>query len=712
MRKFFLAVLFLFSVVYASGQKSNLSVQFDRILFSELADTLEQLVPVKIYYSDKWVDTLYLPFRSDNEPFDEALEKSLRREGFSFIITEGNMVVLSKGYSIKTSFRKDYLEYLQKNYAAADTSQYIRPPAQQEEIQVSDESRVFKIGKPSAGSSGSRVTLTGSVFNTLEGQGIAGAVVYIEKLKAGAMTNESGYYSIIVPPGQYQLEYRMVGMKTTRRNVIIYSGGILDVGMTESANQLKEIVISANRENSVRNVRIGIEKINVKMLRQIPMGMGEADIIKSSLMLPGVQTVGEASGGYNVRGGSADQNLVLLNNAPIINSSHFFGFFSAFNSDLITDVTLYKSGMPAKYGGRLSSVMEISLLEGNSEKIRVSGGISPFTGRILFEGPLKKEKSSFILGTRATYSDWILEMLKDNKLKKSRAGFYDIQAAVTTEINDKNSLSLSGYLSNDVFSYYGESAFDYGNLAATLNWKHTFGPKLSARFYAILSNYDYQLDYNQDSTTYSSNYYSLNQKIIRTDFTYYPANKHKMEFGLDAVHYTLSPGEREPYGEYSVITPRSLEKERALEPALYISDEFEVSSGLLISGGLRGVMFTSFGPATDYRYFENTAMSAETIKDTINYNKGQIAGTYPGLEFRLSSRLILSPGASLKLGVQRVYQYITYGIKHHFDVAHRCLEAERQVYKTSEGRSGFNWSLQHLRKESFGNIRGNLLQET
>jgi hypothetical protein len=377
---------------------------------------------------------------------------------------------------------------------------------------------------------------------------------------------------------------------------MIFSDGVLDIEMTENTNQLDNVNVSANKENMVRNVRLGIEKISVKMLRQIPMGLGEADLIKSSLLLPGVQTVGEASGGYNVRGGSADQNLVLLNYAPVINSSHFFGFFSAFNSDLIKDVTLYKSGIPAKFGGRLSSVMDIVPLEGNNDKIKVSGGISPVTGRVLVEGPIKKNKCTFVIGTRTTYSDWILRLLADQRLKKSTASFYDIQGIINISINEKNSISISGYYSNDKFDYYRENAFNYGNFASTLKWHHSFSPKLSSQISAIISDYHYQLDTKQDSTNFNSIYYELNQKILRADFLYFPADKHKIEFGLDATYYSLSPGIRKPIGDFSLITTKQLERERAVEPALYISDEFEISPVFSVSGGLRSALFTSFGP--------------------------------------------------------------------------------------------------------------------
>ncbi|MCE5346160.1 MAG: TonB-dependent receptor [Bacteroidales bacterium] len=658
MKKLLLIITIFISASCVFGQDKNLSIRFNRILFSDLVDTLEKSIPVKIYYSNKWVDTLLLSVDSENEKFEDLLGKSLGKSGFSFIITEGNKVILSKGYSIKTNFQKEYLEYLKKNYASTDTSEFVRPVVRQEKSSISDEYKVFRIGKQAGSHTGDKVTLSGTVISSVDGEFISGAIVYVEKLKAGAMTNNSGYYSVTLPAGQYQIEYRMVGMKTTRRNAIIYSDGALDVEMSENTNQLNEIVVSANRENMVKNVRIGIEKINTKMLKQIPMGMGEADIIKSSLLLPGVQTVGEASSGYNVRGGSADQNLVLLNNAPIINSSHFFGFFSAFNSDLISDVTLYKSGMPSKYGGRLSSVMEIAPLEGNRERVKVSGGVSPVTGRILVEGPVKKGKGSFIIGTRATYSDWILGMLDDPQLQKSSAGFYDVQGIINTEINARNSISLSGYYSKDKFDYFSVNAFDYRNLASTLKWKHIFNPKLSAQFYGIVSNYDYHLNENQDSTDYSSTYYKLDQRVLRADFLYFPVAKHKVEFGLDAIYYSLLPGVRTPVGDYSVTATKRIEKEHALEPALYLSDEFEVNQNLSVSGGIRGTLFTSFGPKTEFQYFENTSRTVESISDTIIYGDGKIIKVYPGLEFRVSSRLILSPESSLKIGVQRVYQYI------------------------------------------------------
>lgn len=658
MKKVLLFFLLIFILCRANAQEEKLSFQFQQILFRDLADTIEKSVPVRIYYSDKWVDSLYLNVNSDNESLDDILKRSMNKSGLSFIITDDRKIILSKGYTIKTDFQKEYIESLRKNLVKKDTAIYARTVQKEEEKPVNEEYKVFKIGNPSGSSSNRNAILSGLVANSGTGEPITGVVVYVARLKAGAVTNSTGYYSIELPAGQYQIEYRMVGMAQTVRNIIIYSDGTLDVRMSESTNRLNEVIVSASRENIVRNVRMGVEKINVKMLKQIPMSMGEADLFKSSLMLPGVTSVGEASGGYNIRGGSTDQNLILLNNAPIINPSHFFGFFSSFNSDMIEDVTLYKSGTPAKFGGRVSSVMDISLREGNMEKYNVSGGISPLTGRLMAEGPIVKNKSSFIISGRSTFSDWILGMMDNIQLQKSSAGFNDILGMLTIDPDEKNSFSLSGYISNDNFDYYKESAISYRNFASTLKWRHVYSPKLSSVFSAVVSDYSYYDNSNKDSSTFYSLNYSLEQKIARADFTWYPYENHKIDFGLDFTDYSLMPGVRKPVGTYSEILPQRLEREKALEPSFYISDEYEISPRLLLSAGLRFTLFTSFGPETRFIYDENSARTLSGITDTVFYRAGKILNMYPGPEFRVSSRFVLTTDLSLKAGIQRTYQYL------------------------------------------------------
>lgn len=658
MKRLRIIVLLVFFSAVLTGQDNVLSLQFSDILFRDLADTVEKTVPVKIYYSDKWVDTLYLDVSSRGESLNGLFDKSLLNSGFSFFITDDNKLILSKGSRIKTNFSRELQDYLRKRVTVPDTVRYVQPSAIDEEAAINEEYKIFKIGSPSALKKSETAFLSGTIKDLSTGEPFAGLIVYVEKLKAGVVTNNAGYYSLELPKGQFVVEYRMVGMKTAKRNVIIYSDGMLDVGLVQSTNLLGEVTVSASRESNVREVEMGIEKINMKMLKQIPMGMGEADLLKTSLLLPGVNSAGEASAGFNIRGGNVDQNLILFDGAPIINPSHFFGFFSAFNPDIIQDVVLYKSGIPAKYGGRISSVMDIRLKEGSTDKVNISGGVSLFTGKLMVEVPLQKKKSSFIVSGRTTYSDWALKLLDDVQLQKSSAGFNDIQGLLTFSAGEKDNFSISGYLSNDRFDYYEESAMSYSNLTSSVKWNHKYSTRLFSQVAGIISNYDYAVDSKQVPETSSTMSYKLSQKKLRTDFTWLPREDHKVEFGLDATHYSLAPGNQVPLGLSSEIVPKSLETEQAVEPAVYISDEYEVSPRLLLSGGFRFTLFTSLGPETRFIYAPGVPRSVGSITDTAYYRKGQILKMYAGPEFRFSARYIVAPDLSVKAGIQRNFQYL------------------------------------------------------
>lgn len=658
MKRFLYILFFVILTGNLNAQDKNLSFSFSKILFKDLVDTVERSVPVKIYYSNSWVDSLYLDINARNDSLSGLFSKSLINSGLNFIITGDHKVIFSKGYVIKTNFSREYREYLKKNLTVPDTTKYILPSQKTEESTINEEFKVFKIGTPSTSDRSGFAVLSGFVTNAETKEALPGVIVYVDKIKAGAISNTVGYYSIELPVGQCQVEYRMIGMRTAKRNLIIYSGGILNLSMTSITNQLNEVVVSANRENNVRNEKMGIEKISMKMMKQIPMGMGEVDLLKSSLLLPGVQTVGEASSGFNVRGGSTDQNLILLDGAPIINPSHFFGFFSAFNSDIIQDVTLYKSGVPARFGGRISSVMDIVLKEGSRDKVNISGGISPFMGKLMVEGPLMKKKSSFIVSARSTFSDWILKLLNNIKLQKSSANFNDLQGLLTVDLNSKNNVSLSGYLSNDYFDYYKQNAFQYSNFSSTLKWKHSYTQKFSSLISAVISNYKYQIDTKDDSSKANSLKYQIDQRILRADFTWYPGINHKIEFGANATEYSLSPGIQNPIGSFSKTLSRTLEKERALEPSVYLSDEFDITPRLLISAGLRFNLFTAFGPKTQFIYSSDGTRSVENLSDTLYFKKGQVVCTYPGLEYRFSTRFIITPDLSVKAGIHSNYQYL------------------------------------------------------
>lgn len=653
-------VLFLFIIAFSSqiaAQNEKLNLTFEKILFEEFVDTIETMLPVKIYYANEWVDSLYISVKSNNQSLTTILDKIFQNKKFSYIETDRNKIIISKEYKIKTDYAIEYKRYLQTKTYDNDTNIYTLPTVTSETEDINEELKVFRIGSASKYEKGKLSTLTGYITHEESGESIPGTTVYIDELKKGTISDYDGYYELSVPTGRYNIQYRNVGMNSTNRNVMLYSDGSLDVAMSEPGIQLNEITIKVDRQDKVQNMNIGVEQISSKMMRQIPMAMGEADAIKSSLLLPGVQTVSEASAGFNVRGGSSDQNLILLNGAPIINSSHFFGFFSAFNSDMIENVTLYKNGIPAKYGGRVSSVMEIDLIQASKEKFKMRGGVNPFSARLLAEIPLGN-RASIAASGRATYSDWILGLLNNKQLQKSSAGFYDFQAIADIDINARNTLSFSGYYSNDKFNLHKQSAFDYSNIATTINWRHQYNAGFNSTISFITSQYDYELSSLQDTASFKKMLYSLQQKIVRADFCYLLDANHTLDFGFEGKIYNLMPGKQIPLGENSIIQPKTLQKESAWETALYISDEYNVSSVLNISAGLRLPLFVVVGPRDLVDFGENSPHTKGYVIDTIQYSNNEIINSNLHPEFRFIAKLNLWSDNSIKAGYQRIYQYI------------------------------------------------------
>lgn len=656
-RLLYICILVLLCLPLAA-QNEKFSLKLHDVLFSEFVDSIEKKTMCKIYYANEWIDSLIISVDAEDEEIGQILATALAGSGLTFISAGNKQFILSKGSAIKTNFREEYEQYLADRISKLDTDtySYSRQP-EEEENDISEEFRLYKIGNPAEMDRIGEVRLSGTILHTGSNVPIMGAIVYIRKLQIGALADAKGNYALLLPRGKYTVEFRRVGMKSTIRNLIVYSGGTFNMEMEEKINQLEEVTVSADQENQVLNLRIGTEEIDMKMLKQMPMGLGEVDVIKSSLLLPGVQSVGEAAAGYNVRGGSTDQNLMLLNDAPILNSSHFFGFFSTFNSDVIGDITLYKSGIPAAYGGRISSVMDIRMKEGNREGFKASGGISPVTAKVMIEGPVTK-RATYILSARSTYSNWILKQLPDQRLQRSKAGFYDLQGMTNIKINQNNKISLSGYYSADRFDLYQVSTFNYVNWAATLKWRHDFSQKLFADFSAIMTDYNYQINSVENQHAMKEMHYRLDQRLVKASFTYFPAEKHKINFGLNSTYYELAPGEHFPLNDSSNVVHQKLEEERALESSVYISDVYSLSPSITLSGGLRYNVYASFGPGSEYKYAGNAPLSAKSLQDTVYYAGGEVKSLYPDLEFRISSRFLVGPSLSLKVSLQRMYQYI------------------------------------------------------
>ena len=499
--------------------------------------------------------------------------------------------------------------------------------------------------------------MAGYVPDAKTGEPVIGASIYIDKPRIGVASDQYGYYTISLPKGRHILNIQSIGMKDTRRQILLQGDGKMNIDLQGQVMMLKNVIVSAQKLSNVKGMEMGVQKIDIKTIKQVPVVFGEADLLRVVLTLPGVKSVGEASTGLNVRGGSSDQNLILFNEATIFNPSHFFGLFSAFNPEVVKDVQLYKSSIPARYGGRLSSVLDISSREGNKKNITGSAGIGLLTTRLDVEGPLVKDKSSFILGGRTTYANWLLNLLPE-QYKHSKASFYDLNLNVTHQINRKNNLYLTAYTSKDHFNLNSDTAYSYSNLNFSLKWKHIFNDKFYGVFTTGYDRYQYSISSENNPVNAYKLAFDINQKYLKAHFNYYLGASNTMEFGLSTINYKLDPGSYLPLGKSSLVTPDVVESEHAEESALYVSDKYTISPAFSVEGGIRYSMFNYLGSQSVNEYAPGIPKTVDNIIATKTYSAGDFIKTYGGPEYRFSVKYEITDSFSIKAGFNTQRQYI------------------------------------------------------
>ncbi len=417
---------------------------------------------------------------------------------------------------------------------------------------------------------------------------------------------------------------------------------------------LESVTISAAL--NVRSTTMGVQSIDIKTIKQVPVLFGEADILRVVLATPGVKTVGEASTGLNVRGGSTDQNLILFNDATIYNPAHFFGMFSAFNPDLVKEVNLYKSSVPARYGGRLSSVLDIEGREGDKKKLTGSAGIGILTGKLTLEGPIIKDKTSFLFGARSTYADWLLKLLPE-QYENSTAGFYDVNLNLSHTFNKSNEIFATGYFSSDRFTLNSDTTFAYQNKNVSLKWRHVFG-KITGTFTGGYDDYMYNTSSKENPVNAYKLSFNVNQKYLRGHFIYYMDNRHTIDFGFNNIYYTLKPGSLRPYDNSSLVEEDIISNEQALESAVYVGDKFDVSNAFSLEAGLRYSLFNYLGPKNINTYLPGAPKTEDNITGVQDFDSWKVAKTYGGPEYRLSMRYIFGNQYSIKASFNTQRQYI------------------------------------------------------
>jgi hypothetical protein len=649
--------LALLIALYAGGALAQtkpeklINGQFNDIRFREFVRLIEAQTDYYFYYDASKLDNLQLYMQVKDQPLRAVLAQVFKDTEYTFAIDDQHRVFITKGVAIITQLPSDSPTQEVATYTAPDNDE-------QEKLLSTAENKLHEIGPRRVRIPPGNSTVSGYVRNAVTGEPVIGAAVYLQSPQIGVTTDVFGYYSLTIPRGRQRLLVKSVGMRESYRQIMLYSDGKLDIELLESVTALKEVAIKAGQDANVAETSMGQVKLSIKTLKQIPTVMGETDLLRTVLTIPGVKAVGESSVGLNVRGGSADQNLILFNDATVYNPSHLFGFFTAFNPDMLRDVELYKSTIPARFGGRLASVLDINSRDGNKKKFVGSGGIGLITGRLTLEGPIIKDKSSFLIGGRSTYSNWLLRSLESQTYNKSRASFYDVSAHISHEVNEKNSVYLTGYLSNDSFRLFGDTLYGYQNQFTSLKWKHTFNAKLYGSITASQSTYRYAVASEQVPLNAFDLNFGINQVNGKAEFNYLLNARHTIDFGVSTIHYKLSPGTFRPRSSESLIIPDALEAEQAQESAIYIEDRFEVSPKLLLTAGLRVSVFNYLGPKTVNQYVPGYPISKLYANGTQSYEAGQFIKNYGGPEYRLSARYLLAGDLALKASYNTLRQYI------------------------------------------------------
>ena len=640
----------IFSGIYA---QSSVSIHRDSISIEALLTFLETNTSYRIYAD---IDSSFTVFIEDNNTSPlQLLENSLAGSPYSVSVYDNSLFIL-KGKMLETSLSSS-LRYVPQQ---VDTIIEDRIQTKREEkiTFANSENLVYPVGDPYLKNIPNEVNLKGMVIDSKTREPLPGISIILKNPLTAAVTDKDGNYSIRLPSGRIQLDISGFNIKSSRLQLMLYDSGTLNVELIEDIYQLDEVTVIAQRIDNVKNIRMGTEKIQVSRIKNIPIAFGEMDILKVIQSLPGVKTVGEASSGYNVRGGATDQNLILLNNNTIYNPNHLFGFFTAFSSDMVKEAELFKSSIPAQYGGRISSVLDVTGKEASKEKFNGSVGLGAVTSRLTLEIPIIKNRTSVLFSGRTTYSDWILKQLPEKSgYSNGTAGFNDFGTVISHQIDKKNTLNVYGYYSSDRFEFSVNQKYAYKNVNASVSWKRLFNDSFMGNFVAGYDHYDYR---NIDSVNIAEAYklsFDINQLFVKTDF-FYDMGGHKLYFGAKSMLYDINPGTYEPEGTNSLVKLDVLQKDKALESALYMEDQWEITNKLSATAGIRFSVFNALGPRTYYKYNPDLLPYESTITDTLQAKSGQLFKTYMGPEFRLSARYILADNLSVKAGFNSMQQYI------------------------------------------------------
>ncbi len=652
----FLGLLSLSAPTFSQSEY-KLGHKFNGLSWLEFMNKAEQKFNVHFYFAPQSIPDLKIQVKKDSVSLEEVLKNHFEPHNIKFSIDQSGNVFLIKDHLVVTQLPDNFFQIpkltTNKKESVVEEERELFLKTSEEYIAQS-----YKIGDLNYASTKKTAIISGYIKNAKTNEAVVGASIIQNDKGSGIASNDDGYFSFEINKGKHFLTVKSLNSIEKIIEVEVFSDGNLNLLLDDKIFLLEDVVISAQSYSKVKGTQMGLEKLPIIMVKKIPLVFGESDVLKVALLLPGIQSVGEGSSGFNVRGSPTDQNIFYLNNIPIYNTSHVAGFFSAFNSDAIDEFSLYKNNVPIKYGGRLASVFDIKSKQGSMNKTKVNGGIGLITGRLLAEGPIKKDKSSYMLAFRSTYSDWLLKMVDDKEISKSKVKFADLIANFKFHLDETNHLSLFSYVSNDAMNLISKTKYDYQNYGASIIWNHYFK-----------NNHDFELSFvhsaylfNEENSEIESFAYQHQNKIKHTELkANYNLNlneKHQLMLGGNAVLYQLDKGNPRPLNDNSKFMSITLGQEKGLESALYISDEWEISPNLTINGGLRYNHYSYLGPQKVYQYLEDFPKSEATIQDTLFYKNNENIKSYQGLDFRLAANYKIKDGPSFKIAYNRLHQYM------------------------------------------------------
>lgn len=502
--------------------------------------------------------------------------------------------------------------------------------------------------------------ISGRLADAKTGEDLVGATVAVQGTSTGVTTNAYGFYSLTLKKGEYKISYRYVGYEEVIKSVSLSKNVTLNIELSEKAKEIDEVTVTAKADDAkVENKQINVIKIDMQTVKRIPVVFGEIDILKTVTMLPGIISAGEGNSGFSVRGGMQDQNLILLDEATVYNVSHLLGFFSVFNGDAIRDLDVYKGGIPSQYGGRLASLIDIRMKEGNNKKYAGTGGIGLLSSRLTLEGPIVKNKASFIVSGRRSYADIFLPLAPAEEAQNSQLYFYDFNAKINYRLSDKDKLFLSGYFGRDVFNFSTIFGNSWGNKTGTARWNHVFTKKLFSNQTLIFSDFDYYFKFNISESNNIEFKQGIKDWTYKSDFAFFYNPKNKFNFGGSAILHTFNPGEIKPLGDKSILKePIYIDKRKALESALYAEHEHKFNTRFKVKYGIRYSIFNNLGSGKEYLFSYDSAGAEPVTTDTLTYPKNKIYNTYYGFEPRASASYSLDKNTALKFSYDRTFQYL------------------------------------------------------